>query len=289
MQKTSASISTEVETKRPFKLSATALSTFLDSPKKFYWRYILNLSPITVSVATYDHDRIFGVVWAAFTDRFYKGIGEAENLRQTMDEWVAQTDWCPEKQRDALTRALEALAPTYYQMFSPSDGCRHPDKSELWVENDRFCGKLDGLSADGVIHEVKSTKHAQSINDHLWKVQNSLQVRLYAVLAKASGSCIEFAYKDTPYSIFRGPVMPITDNDRALWEQELNALADYIYSLGDDPYNYACHPDGCCITSRFMNSICPYQILCEQGFTDDTQLFYMKRESQQERRAKETE
>lgn len=271
------------KSERPFKLSATALSTFLDSPKKFYWRYILNLSPITFSVANYDHDRVFGVVWAAFTDRFYKGMGEAENIALANEEWLAQTDWCPEKQRDALTKALNTLAPMYYQMFNPADGCRHPDKSELWVENDRFCGKLDGLSADGVIHEVKSTKHAQSLNDHLWKVQNSLQVRLYAVLAQAEGTCIEFAYKDTPHSIFRGPVMVVDPGQRALWEQEFNTLADYIYSLGDDPYNYACHPDGCCITSKFMNSICPYQVLCEQGFTEDTQLFFQKRISQQDK------
>lgn len=270
-------------TSRPFKLSATALSTFLDSPKKFYWRYILNLTPITFSTATYDHDRLFGVAWASFTDRFYKGMGEDENIELARQEWLASTDWCPEKQRDALTKALDALAPMYYQMFSPQDGCRHPDKSELWVENERFCGKLDGLSEDGIIHEVKSTKHAQSLNDHLWKVQNSLQVRLYAVLAKAEGSCIEFAYKDTPYSIFRGPVMAISADQRALWEQELNNLADYIYSLGDDPYNYPCHPDGCCITSKFMNSICSYQVLCETGYTEDTQLFFQKRLSQQER------
>ena len=271
------------QTERKFKLSATALSTYLDSPKRFYFRYVMNLSPITLSTATYDHDRQFGIVWAEFTDRFYKGMGEAENLKQTLDSWLELTDWCPEKQRDALTKALTALAPMYYQMFNPEDGCRHPDKSEMWVENDRFCGKLDGLSSDGVIHEVKSTKHAQSLNDHLWKVQNSLQVRLYAVLAQATGSCIEFAYKDTPYSIFRGPVMPIEANQRALWEQELNVLADHIYSLGDDPYNYPCNPDGCCITSKFMNSICSYQILCEQGYTGDTELFFQKRISHQDK------
>lgn len=273
-------------TPRKFKLSATALSTYLDSPKRYYWKYVLNLSPITLSVANYDHDRIFGVVWAAFTDRFYKGMGEAENLKQALTEWHEQTDWVPEKPKEKLTKALEALAPMYYQMFNPQDGCRHPDKSELWLENDRFCGKLDGLSEEGVIHEVKSTKQAQSINDQLWKVQNSLQVRLYAVLAQAKGTCIEFAFKENPYSLFRGPVQNVSPDQLKLWEQEFNTLADYIYSLGDDPYNYACNPDGCCITSKFMNSICAYQVLCEQGFTEDTQLFYQKRESQQERRNK---
>lgn len=273
--------------KRKFKLSATALSCFLKSPKQFYWRYIMNLSPITLSVTNYDHDRIFGSVWAEFTDRFYKGMGEAENLQVSLAKWHEQTDWCPEKPKEKLTKALEALAPMYYQMFNPDDGCRDKDKSELWVENERFCGKLDGFNTERIIHEVKSTSRAQSVSEQLWKVQNSLQVRLYAVLADAKGTCIEFAYKDTPHALFRGPVVPCTDDQKALWEQEFNQLADHIYSLGDDPYNFLCHPDGCCITSRYMTSMCSFQVLCEQGYTEDTELFYSKRESQADRRAKE--
>lgn len=242
----------------------------------------MGLSPISLSVATYDHDRIFGQVWASFTDRFYKGMSEAENTKTSMDEWLSLSDWAPEKQRDALTVALTQLMSNYYQTFSPEDGCRHPEKSELWLENDRFCGKLDGLSADGIIHEVKSTSRAKSVSDQLWKVQSSIQIKLYAVLAQAQGVCVEFAFKDSPYSLFRGPVLEITGDQRALWAQELNSLADYIYSLGDDPYNYVCHPDGCCITSRFMNSICPFQILCDRGYTDETSIFYQTREQRQQ-------
>ena len=269
------------------KLSASSLSTFLKSPKKFYWAYVVGLVPIQLSAATYDHDMIFGQIWAEITDRFYKGMGEEENIRLAKTEWEERTDgWVPEKQKDSLTRALDNLAPMYYQLFDPLDGCRAPDKSELWVENDRFCGKLDGLSNDGIIHEVKSTSRAKSMIDQHWKVENSLQVRLYGVLAQAKGIVIEFAFKDTPNAIQRNPVKEFSENDLKLWEQELNTLADFIYSLGDDPYNYPCHPDGCCITSKFMSSICSYQLLCEQGLTDENQIFYKVKESQQSKQRK---
>jgi hypothetical protein len=260
------------------KLSATGISTFLDSPKRYYWRYIMGLAPITLSVSSYDHDRIFGTIWASFVDRFYKGTTEEGNIQATFAEWHDQTDWCPEKPKEKLTKALEALTSKYYENFSPDDGCRHPDKSELWLENDRFCGKLDGLSEEGIIHEVKSTSRAQSVNEQLWKVQNSLQVRLYAVLAKAQGSCIEFAYKDPPHGLFRGPVVMYEPDQIALWEQEFNKIADDIDSRGDDPYNYLCNPDGCCIVSKYTTSMCAYQLLCEQGITDDTSIFYRTRE-----------
>ena len=238
----------------------------------------MGLSPISMSVTSYDHDRIFGTIWAAFVDRFYKGQAEESNVQITFADWHEQTDWCPEKPKEKLTKALEHLTSNYYQMFSPEDGCRDPQKSELWLENDRFCGRLDGLSAEGVIHEVKSTKRAQSVNEQLWKVQNSLQVRLYAVLAKATGSVIEFAYKDAPYSLFRGPLVTIDPDQIRLWEQEFNAIADDIDRRGDDPYNYLCNPDGCCIVSGYTTSICPYQLLCEQGITDETSIFYRTRE-----------
>ena len=269
------------------KLSATALSTFLDSPKAYYWGYVARLTPIQSSVANYDHDIVFGRLWAEFTDRFYKGVPEAQNTAQTMTAWLADTEgWVPEKAREKLTKGLETLMPNYYQTFSPTDGCRMPEQSELWLENDRFVAKLDGLSEDRVVHEVKSTSRAQSVSEQLWKVQHSLQVKLYTVLAQASGTCIEFAYKDPPYTLFRGPVEHVSSDQRDTWELELNALADKIYALGEDPNNFPCHPDGCCLTTRFSTSMCRYQVLCDQGQNDTSMIFYKIRESQQDKQRK---
>mgnify|MGYP001608444005 CR=1 FL=1 len=261
------------------KLSATALSTFLKSPKQYYYRYILRLEPIQQQVANFDHDKLFGVLWAQFTDRFYKGESEASNIDVTRAAWLEQTEgWVPEKARDTKTRALDALMPQYYQTFSPDDGCRAPEKSELWLEIDRLCAKLDGLSYDGVVHEVKSTSRSPQLAEQLWKVQNSLQVRLYCVLADAFGHCVEFAFKDPPYQIFRGPVILVGDAQKQRWESELNALADMIYSLGDDPNNYPCHTDGCCLTTKGYVSMCQYQLLCTDGINENTDVFYKKRE-----------
>lgn len=246
------------------KLSASALSTFLKSPKQFYWRYIARLEPIQQSAVNFDHDKLFGVLWAEYVDRFYKNVGEKENIDQTLQAWLDKTDgWVPDKQRDTKTKALETLMPQYYQMFNPYDGARGEGKSELWVEDDKFVGKLDGLSDENIIHEVKSTSRCPSLTEQLWKVSHSIQVKLYSVLANAEGYCIEFAFKDTPYQIFRGPVEMVSDTQKRLWKQELDALADRIYSLGDDPNNYPCHPDGCCMTTRYMVAPCQYEALCD--------------------------
>jgi len=261
------------------KLSASALNTFLKSPKSYYWRYIAKLEPLQNSVATYDHDKICGILWAEFVDRFYKGVPEAENLKVTLAKWFDQTDgWVPEKARDRLTKALESWGASYYQMFNPEDGARAADKSEMLVENDRFLGYLDGLSDDGIVHEVKSTSRSPQLAGQLWKVQNSIQVKLYTVLTKAKGTMIEFAFKDAPYALFRGPVEFISEAKRNSWEQELNGLADYIYSLGEDPHNYPCHPDGCCLVTKGITSMCSYELLCTDGITDLTKHGYKKKE-----------
>jgi hypothetical protein len=266
------------ENSRPHKLSASAINTFLKSPKAYYWTYIARLMPIQQSVATYDHDKICGIIWAEAVNRFYSGISEKENVKQTLDDWFQQTDgWVPDKARDRLTKALETWCSSYYQMFNPEDGVRGKGKSELFLENDRFLGYLDGLSDEGVVHEVKSTSRSPQLAGQLWKVQHSIQVKLYCILAKATGIRIEFAFKDSPYALFRGPETPITPEQLANWEQELNTLADKIYSLGDDPNNYPCHPDGCCLVTKGITSMCQFELLCEEGITEITKMGFKEK------------
>ncbi len=255
------------------KLSASAMTLFLKSPKSYYWRHVRQLEPVGLSVSSYDHDKICGIVWSGFVDRFYKGMGEAENTALMLKEWHERTDgWVPEKAQDRLTKALESWAAGYHQMFDPKDGCRNG--SEKLVENDRFIGYLDGLSHDGVVHEVKSTSRSPQLSGQLWKVQNSLQVKLYCVMVKAIGVCIEFAFKDSPYALYRAPVLDVSPSQLISWEQELNTLADLSYSLGDDPNNYPCHPDGCCITGKNMTSMCQFEALCSMGLNETTAIAY---------------
>lgn len=258
------------------KLSASALNAFLRSPRSYYWSYIKRIQPLQQSVVTFDHDKLCGILWAAFVDRFYKGASEESNTKAMMASWLEQTDgWVPEKARDRLTKAMEAWSATYYQMFSPDDGTRNG--SELHLENDRFVAYLDGLSHEGVVHECKSTSRSPDLSGQLWKVTNSIQVKLYCVMAQAKGTCIEFAWKDPPYAIFRGPVTEVTEEQRAGWEQELNTLADSIYALGDDIHNYPCNSDGCCITSKGGTWLCQWQSLCDLGYNDLTSIAYTEK------------
>lgn len=257
------------------KLSASALTTFLKSPKSFYWRYIAKLEPLGLSVASYDHDKLCGSLWSEFLDRFYKGVGEDANTAETLTTWDDKTDgWVPEKAKDRLTKAIEHWAAAYYQMFNAEDGARYV--SELRLENDRFMGYLDGLSRDNIIHEVKSTSRSPQLDGQLWKVQNSIQCKLYAVLAKAEGIRIEFAFKDPPYALYRSQVIDVTQAQRDEWEAQLNSLADYIFSLGDDPNNYVCSGD-CCLVTKGVTSMCGYYTLCADGLNENTKIAYQER------------
>lgn len=244
------------------KLSASALSTYLKSPKSYYWRYVAKLEPISQSVTTYDHDRLCGILWSEFVANFYTGMNEDQNLALILNKWHDQTDgWVPEKQKDKLTKALESWGHSYYQQFSPDDGCR--TKSEVYLENDKFLGYLDGLNEKGTVHEVKSTSRSPQLSGQLWKVENSIQIKLYCVLADASGYQVEFAFKDPPYTLFRGPVVEVTTEQRHGWKQSLDKLADHIYSLGTDINNYVCNPDSCCLVSKGITSMCGFQALCD--------------------------
>ena len=224
------------------------------------------MEPIGQSVTSFDHDKICGILWSEFVDAFYRGIPEKENTERMLADWQTQTEgWVPDKTRDRLTKAMQAWASIYHQQFSPKDGVRNG--SEKLVENGRFLGYLDGLSPDGtVVHEVKSTSRSKSTSEQLWKVQHSIQVKLYCVLTQAKGVRIEFAWKDEPHDIFRAPVLDVTREQLKQWEQELNALADGIYALGDDPNNYPCHPDGCCLITKNFIGLCPFQALCMGEF-----------------------
>mgnify|MGYP001575203498 CR=1 FL=1 len=244
------------------KLSASAINCFLKSPKQFYWRYKANLEPINISVGSFSHDALAGSLWAAAVDRFYKGVGETENTKQLLTEWQEQTQgWVPDRLRNPLTDALAAWMGIYYQLFDPKDGVRNG--SEKRVENDRFVGYLDGLDHTGkIVHECKSTSRSPQIAEQVWRTANSVQVKLYAVLTQADGIRLEYAWKDQPYAIYRCDIIPVTVGQRKAWESELTAIADAIEALGDNPENFVCHPDGCCIFSKRFASVCGYSALC---------------------------
>lgn len=245
------------------KLSASALSSYLESPRKFYWSYVRRIEPAIQSMSNFDHDKILGTIWSAVVDRFYKGVEESQNLQLATTAWFDQTHgWVPEKSQQKYLDCLTSWLNSYHQLFNPKDGVRNG--SEKFVENDRFLGYLDGLSHDLVIHECKSTSRAKSVAEQLTKVQHSMQVKLYAVMVKATGIRIEFAFKDTPYGIFRSEILPVTTEQLSEWEQGLNKLADHIYSLGDDINNYVCAADKCSIVTKNFCRVCEFQPLCEK-------------------------
>jgi hypothetical protein len=264
------------------KLSASAMSTFLRSPRAYYYRYCMQVEPLMQSMGSFDHDKLAGSLWSAFVDRFYKGVSERENTEKMLQDWAFMSEgWVSPRMREKFNEMFSSWAMQYHQLFDPADGVRAAgDGSEKKVENDRFLGYLDGIDSTGkIVHECKSTSRSPQIAEQIWKVANSLQVKLYCVLTGAEGVCLEFAWKDTPYALYRCDVIPVTAAQRHSWEQELNALAERIWSLGDDPNNYPCHPDGCCITSKNFTSMCSFQALCAMGATEETLIGYKPREN----------
>jgi len=260
------------------KLSASSLNTFLKSPRSYYYRYVAKLEPCQLTTNTYDEAKLSGVIHAQMVDRFYHEVSESENTEKTITDWLDQTSgWVPDQKRDKLTKALQSWTTQYYQLFRPSDGIRTSEGSEKWIENDRFCGRLDGISADGIIHECKSTSRAPQISEQLWKIGNSIQIKLYCVMTDAQGYILEMAYKDPPYQLFRAPIVIVSDKQKQAWEQELNALADKIYSLGVDINNYVCSGE-CCLVTKGVVSMCGYQLLCSNGLNDETTIFYKAKE-----------
>lgn len=267
------------------KLTASAISDYLESPKKFYWRYVYRngnskfggVEPSQRSQAAFDHDLLIGSCWAEFVDAFYrKGDCTAPRLKFLRES----EGWLNERIRQQYNEAFIACQNSYYTQFSPDDGARNG--SELRLENDRFLGYLDGLSPDGIIHECKMTSRAPSQEVQLWRIENSIQVKLYAVLAKAKGVRIEFAYKDAPNVVWRAQVREISSTQRYQWEQELNALWQVIegHRHFHDPCNYdsyPCHPNGCTLVTKRFVGACPYRLLCDGD--PAAQHFYKERDN----------
>jgi hypothetical protein len=153
--------------------------------------------------------------------------------------------------------------------------------SELWVEDDTFCGILDGLSADKVIHEVKLTGNSNGTADRVWNVQHSTQVKIYAFLTDAKGVLVELAYKDAPYGIYRAPVLEFTAAQKFLWRRQYTVLADFINGLKKDftpgtiPGEYPCTAENCNMVTRGGSSPCVWRELCDGH--DECMVFFEPR------------
>jgi len=289
------------------KLTASAISAYLESPKSFYWRYVhrqpgaafAGVEPSQPSQAAFDHDLLIGTCWAEFVDAFYKAKDKTslDSLTNALtgphQKFLDKSQgWLSEKVRQQYSAAFIGCMNSYFAQFSPGDGARYQGEvdmahvvnqvggadgygSELVLENDRFRGTLDGLSHDGIIHECKMTSRAPSTEIQLWRIENSIQIKLYAVLAKAKGVRVEFAYKDAPNVVWRAPVREITDGTREMWQTELESLGDSILDVVDQAQfsesvngpmahrYFPCHPNGCTlVTKRFVGQ-CPYKLLCD--------------------------
>ena len=252
------------------KLSYSAIADFLKSPAYYWWRHkyvhpehpgTRGIIPLDLSMTRFDHDRIFGQVWATFVHRFYAGVEFHVNAEQSHALWATEASgWLDGREFKRLDNALTNLMLDYNLRFSADDGVRTPDTSEMWLENDTFCARLDGLSADGIIHECKATKHAVSLTAQLDKYRYSLQAQLYAVLTDAKGIRIELAFKDEPHEVYRDQVVPYKREQVEQWRIGLNSLAQAIERVGD---TFPCHSEGCNIVSKRYASLCPYQTLCQ--------------------------
>lgn len=252
-----------------YKLTASALSRFLESPKSYYWAYLAadgrGLEPRSPpSMQHYDHDLIFGQTWGEWVAAFY-----AEQPPPSQADLEARlTGWCDDKTITKYCAMLGSLGDSYVQQFRPDDGARTPESSERRVENERFYGYLDGMSADGVLHECKTAKRSPRLDEQLWQVQNSIQIKLYCALTRCKGVQIEFAFKDAPCAVYRAPVLPVSSRQVAGWETELNALADAIERLHEAAetqghHAFVCDAKSCTlVTQRFVGA-CRYRLLCD--------------------------
>jgi hypothetical protein len=260
------------------RLTASAISLFLKSPRAYYWAYVhkngRGVEP-PPSMQDYSHDLVFGQLWGEFVSAFYLSryaVMDQDWLR----EWRTRTDsWVDDKTQERYAATLTSLILDYQRQFSIEDGARTADSSERKIENERFYGYLDGISTDGIIHECKTSKRSPDLNEQLWRVQNSIQVKLYAVLTRANGVRIEFAFKDAPVQVFRAPLLAITSEQRETWERQLNTLHAAIASMGTDAANYPCHPDGCTLITKGFVGRCKYRMLCDGDPAADT--FYTLR------------
>ena len=259
---------------QPFPLSPTAISCYLKSPKLFYWQYVRNIVPKELSADRYDHDKIFGNIWSEYVDGFYKK--RADILELAVARWRVETEgWLATKERGSYEKSLLALANCYQNSYNPDDGMRSQG-SELELKTNDWHVVLDGLGDGHVIHECKATSRAQSLKEQVWKYQNSIQARMYAVVTDAAGIVIELAFKDSPHQVFRAPIREFTTEEKLRWLNEFTDLRNEIFRPERD---YVCNVEACGFTSKYRTSICPYRELCE-GSDDITNYKQRKRREQ---------
>ena len=247
------------------KLSPSAIDTFLESPRAYYYRYLhpntdgtFGLESLQKSTSNYDHDLLAGKLWAAFVDRFYRRVEMTPNSDQMLAEWMQESEgWVAPKLRGSYTDALHTLALHYYSTYNLDDNARL--FSEMTVEDEHFTGRLDGLSSERVIHEVKLTRHTSYTSEKVWLVQNSTQIKMYAFLTDATGVLVELGYKDSPYETYRAPVKYFTDEQKSQWRKEYLALAKLIW----DTQEFPCTAERCSMVTKAGARMCQWRELCQ--------------------------
>lgn len=180
----------------PFKdgLTKTAILTFLECPRLFYFRFIRGWA-----LAEMDESMIFGILFHSCVEFYYKNLDgpvELEHIPDTiLENWEGEHDyetWGLEKRQqwEIIKAKLIAVFPAYVHWY------RKDDAAFMWREIEhiidvpldvgltapvKITGKIDGVFTRGKVNGIIEHKTKGRIN--LGGLQNTVlhdfQVNLY--------------------------------------------------------------------------------------------------------------
>ena len=239
------------------KLSATALKTYLDCKRSYYFKYIRKLESVEIPKEQ-DSDRIIGILLhSALKDAYDKkdAYFDEDELRFEIQSYLYK-----ESEKQANLRFLVDLWLEKLKPFIENEVKRAKNGYKVKYIEEKFTIKHDGFTLSGQIDRVdKKDNYLEVIDYKSGKIpkdsQRSLenisnfQLQFYHLLASQKGEVLQSYY----YDLNSGNL--IEDN---LFDTKLDMLYQKLEDLKENNHNFTMTDD------MKKCTYCPYVKICNR-------------------------
>ena len=239
------------------KLSATALKTYLDCKRSYYFKYIKKIEAVEIPKEE-NSDRIIGILLHDALKSAYEkkdAYLDAEELQFEIQSYLYK-----ESEKQANLRFLVDLWLEKLRPFIDNEIKRAKEGYKVKYIEEKFSTKLDGFTLSGQIDrvdqkdnflEVIDYKSGKIPKDSQKSLENSsnFQLQFYHLLASQKGEVLQSYY----YDLNNGNLI-----EDSYFDTKLDLLYQKLEELKDNEHNFTMTDD------MKKCTFCPYIKICNR-------------------------
>lgn len=256
------------------RISNSRIKSFLSCPRRYYWTYVKNLSPVSISIPL-----VFGRSIHRALAEWYANFSQPVTLEifeATMRDAIKDVEWFKEE-KDKYQLHINAgieLLKQYFERYKkePFSVLQSELKFEVPLDSHTLVGRTDAIiNWDGrfkLLEHKTTSKLGQNylnkfnldsqLTSYIYGIRKALKIDIQEVVLNCLRKIRIDAKKSEPE--FVRDIIIRADEDLEIFEKEVVLIAAQIESCEQNPELFWRNTDSC-----IQYGTCAYHSLCMHG------------------------